>query len=270
MTQLVFSVEGVELACFDQGTGTPVVLLHGFPLDHMMWQPQIDTLSSRCRVIAPDLRGFGNSSLSSSDVSEGVEMSRYAADVITILDGLHINEPVIMGGFSMGGYVLWQVALSYPERIRGLVLCDTRAAADTTEAAQGRLGMAAEVLRSGTGPVAEAMLPKLLAPQTLAEKHAVVQQLDGMIREAAPAAIAAAQRGMARRADVRGQLASLDKPALLVVGTEDALSPPHEMSDMALAMPNANLVEINNAGHMTTLENPAAVNSALESFIDQF
>lgn len=266
MPQHVFQNKGVDLACLDQGTGLPLVLIHGFPFDHSMWQYQIEFFSRAFHVVAPDLRGFGKSSLTAGDIAKGVEMRQYAEDVIAVLDELGVQEPAILCGFSMGGYVLWQLALRFPQRVRAIVACDTRAVADSTEAKEARLKMAGEVLNAGNQQVAEAMLPKLLAPQTLADRSEVVEQVTRMIHAAPPQGIAAAQRGMACRPDVREKLGGIDRPTLLIVGAEDAISPPAEMREIASAMPCAELSEIAGAGHMTTLENPDAVNEAVNSF----
>ena len=145
------------------GDGIPLLFIHGFPFDHTMWQAQIEALSPRCRVIAPDLRGFGPRSLEDPDIDAGVGMETYAADLLATLDSLEIDEPVILCGFSMGGYILWQFARRFPQRVRALVLCDTRADADSSEVSAGRLKMAEEVVITGTDSVALAMLPKLLA-----------------------------------------------------------------------------------------------------------
>lgn len=266
MTRHICSVD-VELSYYETGSDAPLVLLHGFPLDHTMWRHQIEALRDSCRIIAPDLRGFGQSALAADDAENGVEMARYAADVNSVLDDAGISEPVILCGFSMGGYVLWQFVRLFPERVRAIVLCDTRAAADGDEARANRLKVAAEVMQSGSGPIAENMLPKLLCPATLANQQNVVEEVDAMIRGTAPAAIAAAQRGMARRPDVREELPGINVPALVIVGAEDAITPPTEMRDVAEVLPQAKIVEIPGAGHMTTLENPAAVNDALREFI---
>lgn len=267
MARHTLKLDGDELSYYETGAGVPVILLHGFPLDHTMWRHQIDALRDSCRVIAPDLRGFGRSGLAEDDSEYGIEMARYADDVRAVLDDAGVAEPVVLGGFSMGGYVLWQFVRLFAERVRALVLCDTRAAADNDEARANRLKAAGEVMRTGSGPVAEGMLPKLLAPGTLASRQEVVDEVAAMIRATKPAAIAAAQRGMARRPDVRGDLPGLNMPALVIVGTEDAISPPAEMREIAAALPQPTLVEIPRAGHMTTLENPAAVNQALRDFI---
>ena len=266
MTQHRIQRGEMTLACAEYGAGTPVVLVHGFPLDHTMWQPQIDALQATCRVIAIDLRGFGNSTLATDDASAGVDMQVYAADILATLDEIGIREPAILCGFSMGGYVLWQFVLANPQRVRAIVVCDSRADVDSEEKSRGRLKMAEEVLQTGAEPVANTMLPKLLARETIASRQSLAEQVWTMICRASPKAIAAAQRGMARRPDVRSQLREIDKPALMLVGVEDALSPPEHMREIANSLPEGRIVEIPAAGHMTTVENPAAVNESIRDF----
>src|SRR5690348_13989241 len=118
MAQREFQHAGVRFNVEDRGSGAPIVLLHGFPLDHRMWQAQIDELGSGFRVVAPDLRGFGGSTLTDADVELGVSMDKYAADVVGLLDALETAEPVVVVGFSMGGYAAWQLALRWPARLR--------------------------------------------------------------------------------------------------------------------------------------------------------
>ncbi len=259
--------DGVELSYYETGSGPPLVLLHGFPLDHTMWRAQIEALSGVCHVIAPDLRGFGQSTLAAGDAEQGVDMRRYAVDVMAVLDDLGVSEPAILCGFSMGGYVLWQAVREFPDRVRAIVLCDTKATADSDEMRAARLSGAEEVLLSGAGPMAESMLPKLLAPATLANRPDVVDEVDAMIRRTAPEAIAAAGRGMARRHDVRASLPGIRVPALIVVGAEDAISPPEEMREIAGALPKAEFVEVPAAGHLSPVENPTAVSDALRRFV---
>lgn len=267
MPKQVFSHNDYQLGYYVTGNGPAIVMVHGFPFDHQMWRPQIEALQSSGRVIAPDLRGFGESTLGAADVSQGVEMAEYAADVKAIMDHASVDQPVILCGFSMGGYVLWQCLKQFPERIRGIVLCDTKATADAPEAAAGRIKMADSVVSTGPAPVADAMLPKLLAASTWDSSPEVVEQAEAMIHECDPAAIAAAQRGMARRPDVTADLPAINLPALVIVGVEDAISTPQEMGQIVRALPNATLVEVPSAGHMTTLENPAVVNEALLAFV---
>jgi pimeloyl-ACP methyl ester carboxylesterase len=271
MSQRQFQHDGITVNVEDRGSGPAIVLVHGFPLDHRMWQAQIEELGSRFRVVAPDLRGFGHSTLTDADVELGVSMERYAADVVAALDWLQIAEPVVAVGFSMGGYAAWQLALCWPHRWRGLVLCDTRAAGDADEARANRLKMADAAMQAGNSSPALAMLPKLLAPKTHAERPDIVEATRVMIERQTAEAVAAAQRGMARREDVTGRLREIACPALCIVGVEDAISTPAEMHQIATLLaetksPEVRLVEIEAAGHMTPLENPAAVTEAIADF----
>lgn len=266
ITQQV-SVGELQLACHTAGQGTPLLLIHGFPLDHQMWSPQIEALSEACQVIAPDLRGYGGSNMADTDAAEGVDMATYAEDLIAVLDELRVEEPVILCGFSMGGYILWQLALRYPERVKALILCDTRAIADSAEASAGRLKMADSIADTGVEPVVEGLTPKLLAADTMASRPEIVEQVKAMIRAATPHAIASSQRGMARRDDVHDRLSSLEWPSLVLVGAEDVISPAEEMRGIAETMPNAEFREIAGAGHMTVLEQPRTVNEALLKFV---
>ncbi|HYO26176.1 MAG TPA: alpha/beta hydrolase [Lacipirellulaceae bacterium] len=258
-------MEGASLSVEVRGAGMPVVLLHGFPLDRSMWAAQVESLSREFRVIAPDLRGFGKSTLRFADIDSGVSMERYAEDLIVTLDALSILEPMVLVGFSMGGYVAWQFALRHSQRLRGLVLCDTRAVADTDAAAAARLAMAETVLAASSAEPALAMIEKLLAPETRADRPQVAATVRDMILRQPSAGIAAAQRGMARRPDVRQQLQTIRCPVLGIVGTADVISPPEEMAELVALLPDARLVEVP-GGHLTPMENPDAVTAAIRQF----
>jgi 3-oxoadipate enol-lactonase len=258
-----------ELAYIDRGAGHPVLLVHGFPLDHTMWDSQIESLSGHARVIAPDLRGFGQSKLGPVDPTHGITMERYADDLAEFLDELNLgaDQPIVFVGLSMGGYIAWQFVRKYRSRLRGLALLDTRSLADTDEARSGRLKMADNVADWGSGRVAEMMGPKLVAPSAFEKKPAVVTALRSVVESTPPAAIAAAQRGLAARPDMTSFLPHIDVPTLVIVGDQDAISPPAEMQAIAAAIPNAEFVVIPDSGHMTTMENPEAVNAALTRFV---
>lgn len=269
MTKHAIKTNDIQLACHTYGKGDPLLLIHGFPFDHTMWELQIEALSGSCHVIAPDLRGYGGSSMLDTDATVGVDMGTYAADLGDVLDSLEVVEPVILCGFSMGGYILWQFANRYPERVKAIILCDTRAAGDSPEASAGRVKMAETIADTGVDPLVEGLTPKLLAENTLAERPEIVEQVKTMIQEASPAAIASSQRGMARRPDVRNQLGTYDWPALVLCGIEDKISPLDEMREIASQLPQAKFIEVADSGHMTVLENPKAVNAALRDFIDE-
>lgn len=256
-------VNDVELAVHDEGAGRPVVLVHGFPLDHSIWEGQIAELARHRRVIAPDLRGFG-----ASETSPGtVTIEQFADDLDVMLGALGVNEPIVLAGLSMGGYVAFQFWEKYRAWLRGLVLCDTRSAADTPEAAAGRLEAADRVDREGPQVLADAMLPRMFAPETHQSRGDLVERLRRMILSGNALGLAAAGRGLAARPDYTSWLPHIDCPTLLVVGKQDAISTPAEMGAMAAAIPRARLVEIENAGHMAPLEKPAEVSAAVLDFL---
>ncbi len=258
----------ISIATIDEGAGDTLLLVHGFPLNHTMWHEQIAVLSERYRVIAPDLRGFGRSVYSSaSNTPATLSMEQHADDLAALLDSLGIEGPVHFCGLSMGGYIAWQFWRRHGERVRSLLLCDTRPSADTEEAAQGRLAMANRVLAAGNFFVSDAMLPKLVAPDHLREDSDVVSRIREMISGTAPESIAAAQRGMAERIDFTATLTDIDVPALVLVGEHDAITTAAEMRTIAEALPNGQFVEIPAAGHMAPMEEPAAVNAALQDFL---
>jgi 3-oxoadipate enol-lactonase len=253
------SISDTKLWCDDRGNGAPILLVHGFPLDHSMW----NRLELPGRIIAPDLRGFGRSPAR----GEVVTMERFADDLAELLDALGIAEPVVFCGLSMGGYVALQFWKKYAARLRGLILCDTRAAADLAEAAAARLATADRVLREGSAPLVEAMLPRLFAETTRRKRPEVIESLRRVMMTADPRGIAAAARGMAERPDMTGALKQIRCPALAIVGAEDVSSPPAEMRAMAATIPGAAMVEIPEAGHLAPLENPTAVGAAIAAFI---
>lgn len=253
----------IQLAVHDKGSGPPLVFLHGFPLDHTMWMPHLERLADRWRVIAPDLRGFGQ-----SDVTEGVVgMEMFADDVARLLDALDVSEPIVLAGLSMGGYIAWQFWRRHSARLARLVLCDTRAACDTEEVARGRLQTAERALVQGAGVIATPMVERLFAPVTLTERPELPAAIRKVILETSPLGIAAALRGMAQRPDVTSWLPEIKTPALVVCGEQDGISPPAEMRSIAAALPEGTYVEIAGAGHMAPLEQPAAFAEALDQWL---
>lgn len=256
-------VSGIEMAVEDRGAGPAVVFVHGFPLDHAMWSAQVEGLSKRHRVLAPDLRGFGQSGATAGKVT----MAQFAEDLALMLDALEVEGAVSVCGLSMGGYIAFAFWEKFRERLRSLVLCDTRAKSDTPQAAADRLAMADRVVGEGLGPVAESMLPKLLSRGTWQSRPGLVKSLREMILQARPEGVAAAARGMAERPDMTGRLGEIGCPVLVVVGAEDAISTPEEMRSIAAGIPDSRLVEIPGAGHMSPMEQPEAVNRAVREFL---
>ncbi|MCH7725762.1 MAG: alpha/beta fold hydrolase [Planctomycetes bacterium] len=253
------SVTNCDLNVVDVGSGKPLLLVHGFPLDHTMWRGQIDGLSSTYRVIAPDLRGFGQSNVTSGTVT----MKQFADDLAEMLDELKIDAPIAFCGLSMGGYIAWQFVQRHASRLSHLILCDTRAIADSEEGARDRLAFADRVLSDGAGAIADAMMPRLFAKSTNESNRHIVDATREVMLATNPEGIAAALRGMAQREDVTDRIASIDVLTLVICGEFDAISPPAEMRGIAKAIRNSRYVEIAGAGHMAPLENPVVVNEAI-------
>lgn len=264
MMKRVFARE-LEFGVVDQGSGSPLLFVHGFPLSHAMWNAQIPVFAGEHRVIVPDLRGFG----SSVDTDGTVTMEDFADDLAAILDFLEVREPVVLCGLSLGGYIAWQFVRKYRARLRGLVLCDTRASADVPEVVENRLKLANLVLENGTQPVAEVMLPKAFSPKTFADRPEVVEAVRSMMISSDPTGVAAASRGMATRAAMSALLPSIDLPTLVVVGADDALTPVEEMRRMAEAIPGSRFKVVPESGHLPPLENPLVFNATLAGFLDE-
>ncbi len=255
----------MRLAFLDEGPGPAVVLLHGFPLSRAMWKEQVTGVGSIYRLIVPDLRGHGE-----SPAPDGVyTIDEMADDVIELLDTLSLGAPVVVGGLSMGGYVALSLVARYPERVRALMLMDTRAAADSPEAAEKREELARAVLAAGnSGPVVESMVPRLFAKSTLEERPERVAFLREVMEQNTPRGIAGALRGMACRPDRRGDLATIRVPTLVMVGEEDVVTPPAEAQTLADAIPGARLEVIPWAGHMAPYENHAVANGVILRFLE--
>jgi 3-oxoadipate enol-lactonase len=255
----------MRLAYLDEGPGPCVVLLHGYPLSREMWREQVSGIGSIYRIIAPDLRGHGASS-----APEGVyTMDEMAGDVIELIDTLHITEPFVLGGLSMGGYVALALINRYPDRVRALMLMDTQAGADTPEAALTREATARSVLEAGSAAaVAAAMLPRVFTKRTLEERPERVEPIKAVMEQTTPRGIAGALRGMAIRPDRRAELANIKVPTLVLVGEEDVVTPPSVAKAMADAIPDARLEVIPKAGHLAPYENPAVSNDVILRFLN--
>ena len=245
--------------------GGIILFVHGFPLDHSMWAGQIERLSSHCRIIAPDLPGFGGSHV----VDGTITMSEYADGLSQLLDTLSIDEPIHFCGLSMGGYVGWEFWRRHNSRLKSLIQADTRAVADSQEVARARQIMAQTIVNDGSPSVADSMIGKLFGPQAAESIPKVVKHTHKVMAETDPRGIGAAQRGMAERADFVESLGEISVPSLLVCGAADGISPPDEMRAIADAMPNAAFVEIADAGHLAPLEQPGAFNDAVMSFLTE-
>jgi 3-oxoadipate enol-lactonase len=255
-------IDDIQMAYTDAGVGRPVVLVHGYPFNRSLWNEQVEVLSSSYRVITPDLRGFGDTDASSGPAT----MNRMADDVARLIDHLGISQAVI-GGLSMGGYVALAFYKQFPSRVRALVLADTRAQADTEEAKQTRAQQAEKALTEGMAGIADAMLPKLLTPETVTKRPEIVKRVRDMMLTLKPEGAAAALRGMAERDDQTPLLSQISSPTLILVGAEDAITPVADSEKMHHAIKDSRLVVLDHAGHVSNLERTEQFNEALLDFL---
>jgi pimeloyl-ACP methyl ester carboxylesterase len=246
------TVNGIRLAYERRGTGSPLVLLHGYPLDHHLWDEVAPLLVDRFDLILPDLRGFGES----STVDSFYAMEDFASDIAALLDHLEIQKTAIVG-HSMGGYVALAFARLYPERVSGLGLVSSQALADAPDRKEGRYKSAAEVADKGIGSVVAAMMPKFTSNPELQDFAR-----ESMERQQ-PAAYIGALKAMAERVDSTPLLSSLKVPVVLVHGDADQLIPIDRSREVKAVLPNAYFVEISGAGHMPMMEDPQATAEAL-------
>lgn len=257
------SVDDVRLAVTVAGEGPALLLVHGFPHDRSLWRHQSDAIAG-WTCIAPDLRGAGESDAP----TRGYSMARYADDLVAVLDAVGAPQAVCCG-LSMGGYVLFELWRRYPGRIRALILCDTKSEADAPEAKRGRDELIAVARDAGVGAVAERLLPKLLGRTSRAENPTLVEAVRAMLLRSPVAGIVGALEAMRDRPDSTPRLAEIAVPTLVVVGTEDELTPAAAVRPMAERIPEARYAEISGAGHLTPLERPGPFNSAVAEFLSR-
>ena len=247
-----------DLAYQIHGSGRPLVLLHAFPFDGRMWKATAEALADRCRTIVPDLRGFGGSDLGGGEVS----IAGMADDVAGLLDHLGVARATV-GGLSMGGYVTLAFAARYPGRLDGLILADTRAAADSEKARAGRAATLALVEAQGVAAYLERQLAALLSPSASETVRAQVRDLG----QQSAAGVCAGIRALRDRPDRQAELAAIACPTLVIAGTADSLSTLEEMTAMAGQIRSARLVPIPGAGHLSNLERPAEFAAAIRDFL---
>ena len=256
------TVHGVNLAVEVQGEGPAVLFVHGYPLDRTIWREQIDALEGYLRI-APDLRGMGQSD--APDLGYGMEL--YAADLAALLDALGVDD-VVLCGLSMGGYIAFEFVRQWRSRVRGLVLMDTRAEADSPEVRRARDAAAATAREQGTAAVSDAMLPKMLAPSTLTERPDVVERVRATMAATPVSGLVGALGAMRDRVGSEALLPTLAGiPTLVLVGAADILTPPDQARAMAEAIPGAQLAVIPGAGHLPPVEQPAATTKSLREFL---
>jgi pimeloyl-ACP methyl ester carboxylesterase len=257
------SSDDAEIFYTVMGDGPPVVLLHPFPANHKVWLPAAELLADRYRLILPDLRGHGQSSPGAGPAT----MQKHAADLLRLSDACGVGKAVFVG-VSVGGYVLFEFWRRHRERVSGLILCDTRAGADTDEGRANRLKAADDVEKNGPVPFVDSMIPKLLGDTTRTTRTDLVEGARKMMLEMSVAGIAAVQRGMAARSDYVTDLKTINVPTLVMVGVEDTLTPLSDAESLQRQIPGSLLQVIPRAGHYAVFEQHEAAGKAIRGFLD--
>ncbi|MGE5236956.1 MAG: alpha/beta fold hydrolase [Acidobacteriota bacterium] len=246
----------------DHGAGMPLVLLHGFPLAGEIFAPMRPALEQVARVITPDLRGFGRSDKPAGDYS----IASLADDVVAVADRLGFDR-FVLGGHSMGGYITLHVAATHSERLAGMLLLNSRAEADTAEAAGRRRNAIAGIHQGGGAVFLNSFVPNLVGPTTRDRAPRFLAELRAIAADVPDHVLIACQEGMLAREDRTALLGTLDVPTLIVAGEEDGLIPVESAQAMAAALPHGRLVTIAGAGHTAVIERPIAVSDAVVSFL---
>ncbi|MCL2761112.1 MAG: alpha/beta hydrolase [Desulfuromonadales bacterium] len=255
-------INGTTIEYEIRGNGDPLLLIHGFPLSRKIWEPQLSGLSDQYMVIAPNLRGYGESPLPFSDY----KMDTYSDDLVALLDSLKI-EKAIVGGMSMGGYILFNMIDRYPKRVKAAIFMVTTSDADSEEGKKRRQMLADLVLTKGTKPVADAFKEILFAPDTKTEHPELVESIYEQMLTTSPEGIINGLFAMRDRKEYTSRLFQFKLPSLIICARLDQTIPREKSLDMLSKMPNATLYSIPDAGHMVGMEQPEKVNQEIRNFI---
>ncbi|MDB4889476.1 MAG: putative hydrolase [Gemmatimonadetes bacterium] len=252
---------GLELAYDEVGSGTPLLFIHGWPHDRSLWAAQLGGLQTQARCIAPDLRGFGDSS-----VRAPYSIDQYADDLVALLAMLGVERAVVCG-LSMGGYVALSMLRRHRAMLRGLILTSTRATADTSEAREKRMKLIALVGDQGMQALAARQLKAMVGDTTFSSRPDVLEALRFMMAQAPSEGVVGGLQAMADRVDSTDLLAGIDFPTLVVSGAEDTFTAPDEMRALSDAIPGSRLEVIRGGGHVCPYEKPAAFNHVVGEYL---
>lgn len=255
------------IAIYESGSsqGLAVIFIHAFPLNHRMWEPQFRVLPSNCYGVTYDVRGHGRSE--AGDGQYTIEF--FVDDLIAILDDLKINQAVLCG-LSLGGYIALRATERYPDRVLGLVLCDTKSDADQNEAKIKRAASIFTVKTSGVDAFASRFIESVLTEATLKNKPDITNFVLQMIQENSVLGISGTLLALAARTETTSALHKITVPVLIMVGEQDKITPPSVSEAMFKALPNAQIFTVPHAAHLSNLENPNFFNEKLLSFLKQF
>jgi 3-oxoadipate enol-lactonase len=253
--------DGLEIAYDEAGSGVPLLLVHGWPHDRTLWAGQLSGLSTSARCIAPDLRGFGGST-----VRGPYSIDQFADDLAALLAVLGIASAVVCG-LSMGGYIAFSLLRRHRALVRALVLADTRATADTTETRENRMRLITLVQERGVEALAAVQVERMVGRSTHERQPELVETVRRMMASTPPEGAIGGQHAMAERVDSTALLATIDVPTLVVGGVEDVFTPPGELSALAAAIVGSRLELLARSGHVCPLERPAAFNHVMSEFL---
>ena len=260
---MITTVNDTSLAYDDLGKGPAVLLIHGFPLNRRMWQPQLQPLADAgFRAVAPDLRGFG----ASDAPAGGYSMDGFADDIVALLDALAIEKAVI-GGMSMGGYILMNLLERHPERVRAACFIATRSNADDAAGRARRSAMAAEAERLGANPIIKIFAELLFAAETSQESPELIARVTSWMRTTSPKGLAGGLLAMRDRKDYTALLPTFRLPSLVIAGAEDRAAPPEAAQTIIDGLSDCRSRILGKAGHMVNMEQPEIFNETLISFL---
>lgn len=260
---LSITLNNFTLSYDDVGQGNiPVIFLHGYPFDKSMWREQLNALQDSYRLIACDLRGFGRS----TDEETPLSMDLFSDDLIAFMEQLHIDKAVLCG-LSMGGYIALNACKKFPERFEALVLCDTQCIADTVEKKKKRYETISEIEVDGVDDFNEKFIQSVFHKDSLSNKKELVEQMRGVVFHNSPYIISQGLVALAERSETCSSLGEVAVPALIICGREDKVTPLSESEFMHENIPDSQLRVIDNAGHLSNLEQPAEFNKHLSDFL---
>lgn len=257
------TIDGLTVGYDELGSGGPLLFLHAFPLHRRMWAAQLAALAGHAHCIAPDLRGFGESTS-----APPYTMDQYADDAIALLDTLGAVEPAVVCGLSLGGYVAFALWRRHAARIRGLILADTRPSDDTSDTRRNRAALIETAQTRGSAAIAELQAQSLLSAHTVERSPELLDSVRAMIAAQSPEAIVGGTQAMLDRPDSTATLGTITVPTLVIVGADDEITPPAVAQAMHEAIPGSRMERLPRAGHLSNLERPAAFNGVVAEFLD--
>jgi 3-oxoadipate enol-lactonase len=260
---LKITANGISICYDDLGAGAiPILFIHGFPFDKSSWQPQMDAMKGKNRVIAYDIRGFGQSGADESEAS----MDVFADDLILFMDALQIKS-VIACGLSMGGYILLNAMQRFPDRFKGIVLADTQCISDSPETMEKRFKTCKKIIEEGVIEFAEKLVSTLFCKATQLSNRKVVEEIKNTILATSPITITNTLKALANRKDMCASLNKIRVPAFIICGWEDVVTPLLQADVLFDNIPGAKRFTISNAGHLANLEQPEKFNAQLTNFL---